>query len=516
MHLNDDGMNFQLCTTPYYDSAGLRPVLNNSAGVPYGIDTMHEGVKAWSDRAYTYGKVPAALLNGFVFQGPHKSLPRGTSINVTSPFDGTVYVFYESGLGRHGGYETALKTQGWTQEADGPDWVDTSGVGHDMDMFSKSTATGVFKLPPTATAQTVFGIAVVPSSRQHMNDTASAASSAGTHLDDKNLVSLVERLKYDGLTGCGGFPSGQSAFASSSYRSQPCRAFDQGLTRWESEWISKVGDTKGFVGYDFGPGRRVSVTAYSLQAANFAATDVPRTPILWVLEGSQDTKTWVIVDNTHSTVREAKWTRGLQRLYYVPVAQVARYRAFRVRSLGVEAGATYMQYSQIQFFTESSDASDFCYAAGSGRCFTTGASCQRGPHALVQNVSLWVRPKILAPATVSANRRVLHKTRRQLQMFPGLSGTDKKCGFSMFQKRTVVLNQICCPTTTVAAAQCHNGIPQICTAKCAVVITRAPTIWAQKSVFESQKYAESKIAERGLRPKTTAEQSRLYILCLKF
>ena len=61
-----------------------------------------------------------------------------------------------------------------------------------------------------------------------------------------------ERISWPGAAG-------QKAIASSKYQNEACRAFDGGFNSWESEWISAKGDTKGYVGYDFGPGAQIGV-----------------------------------------------------------------------------------------------------------------------------------------------------------------------------------------------------------------------------------------------------------------
>ena len=98
-----------LCRGDFSPSLGA-PGLKFDGPVP-----LVDGVKIWYDRDYKLTDVPDVLVGASLFQGPHKSIPKGTEIKIHTDGPTTVYVFFEhEGNMRNGGYHINLGKRGFT------------------------------------------------------------------------------------------------------------------------------------------------------------------------------------------------------------------------------------------------------------------------------------------------------------------------------------------------------------------------------------------------------------------
>lgn len=172
-----------------------------------------------------------------------------------------------------------------------------------------------------------------------------------TPKSDRSCVKLTPLVPWsDKNCGRGGSPpSGQGAISKTRYRRSPCEVFDNpSATHWNSEWISRGGDTNSWVGWNFGS-QKVKLAAYSLRASRCCRGDVRRSPIRYVVEGYVG-GSWIFLDKTYQTKSLPAWKLGLERTFDVP-AWSTKKAVTRIRVRGLSGGdGSYMQYSQIQFF----------------------------------------------------------------------------------------------------------------------------------------------------------------------
>ena len=108
-----------------------------------------------TDRSNTFISFPASLNDAFLIQVPHKAIARGTVINIATTGRTTVYVAFELGRGRTGGFERSLPNAGWTKEEDN---LQISVLDEfDIYSFVVNGASSVH-LPATTTERTVISI----------------------------------------------------------------------------------------------------------------------------------------------------------------------------------------------------------------------------------------------------------------------------------------------------------------------------------------------------------------------
>ena len=89
-----------------------------------------------------------------LFQGPHKAVASGTTVTITVSSAAELFVAFESGGSRSGGFAATLPTAGWTDTG-----TETTG-GVTMQLWSKVVEAGSTNLPATTTSQTVMSISV--------------------------------------------------------------------------------------------------------------------------------------------------------------------------------------------------------------------------------------------------------------------------------------------------------------------------------------------------------------------
>lgn len=131
-------------------------------GVRYdGPVPLVDGVKIWYDRDYVLADVPEVLVGASLFQGPHKSIPKGTEIKIHTDGPTTIYVFFEhEGNMRNGGYHLNLGKRGFAPAGVDPSWQYTADTKYKMLMYEYKSSGGDLMLPPTQTDQTVMCVAM--------------------------------------------------------------------------------------------------------------------------------------------------------------------------------------------------------------------------------------------------------------------------------------------------------------------------------------------------------------------
>ena len=80
-------------------------------GVKYKISVANNGNLVWMDRHYKFSMLPDYLKDTVLFQVPHKSISRGTIIELLVYQPSTIYIGHEGS--RSGGFTTSLLSAGW-------------------------------------------------------------------------------------------------------------------------------------------------------------------------------------------------------------------------------------------------------------------------------------------------------------------------------------------------------------------------------------------------------------------
>ena len=88
--------------------AGKAPELK---GVNYKTSVANNGNLVWMDRDYKFSMLPDYLKDTVLFQVPHKSIRRGTVIELIVHQPSTIYIGHEGS--RSGGFTTSLLSAGW-------------------------------------------------------------------------------------------------------------------------------------------------------------------------------------------------------------------------------------------------------------------------------------------------------------------------------------------------------------------------------------------------------------------
>jgi len=136
--------------------------METTLGLEYCRAPMVETAVAWSDKQNRWAWVPTFMTGGILFQGPHDSMPTGTTLRVTASGAFRIYVIveaeYKGGSARSGGFPESLPEAGWQTENSAPSWGDTAST---MKVFSLKVAEHVeLTLPPT-TERAVFSVVAV-------------------------------------------------------------------------------------------------------------------------------------------------------------------------------------------------------------------------------------------------------------------------------------------------------------------------------------------------------------------
>ena len=130
------------------------------SGISYTTITAEEDIVMWSDRDYKITKLPAFLKGSTSFRVKIKAHPKGTTISIITRQPSTLYVAFELGQGRDGGFDTSLPSNGWTLVAGS---VETTCCSLNR-ILTKSLEIGETTiLPATTTNQLVHAIFVAKS-----------------------------------------------------------------------------------------------------------------------------------------------------------------------------------------------------------------------------------------------------------------------------------------------------------------------------------------------------------------
>ena len=96
----------------------------------YTVGVMTTGGKVWTDRGYTFRKLPSELEGGVLFSGPQR-IPSGSKLTLNGGQDGTMYALLTKG--RDGTYKNTLSSKGWRNTGLKASW------GGEMEVYSISS-----------------------------------------------------------------------------------------------------------------------------------------------------------------------------------------------------------------------------------------------------------------------------------------------------------------------------------------------------------------------------------------
>ena len=137
--------------------------LDRLSGVSYEISTAENGGNIWNDRSYKFSNLPSYLVGALLFQVPHKSIPKGTIIQITLHNPSTIYIAHEEDTlhNRSGGFQNSLTNSGWTLENNNAQ-ISTGccTFKYVWKKFVPANGPTSITLPETTTSETVHSIFV--------------------------------------------------------------------------------------------------------------------------------------------------------------------------------------------------------------------------------------------------------------------------------------------------------------------------------------------------------------------
>ena len=114
----------------------------------YAVGKMTVGEKVWTDRDYTFKKLPSEVEGRVLFSGPVR-IPSGSVLTLNGGQDGTMYAFLTRDAA--GTYKKTLANKGWTNTGLKASW------GSEMEVYSISSRLQELPVSEGGDTVVVFG-----------------------------------------------------------------------------------------------------------------------------------------------------------------------------------------------------------------------------------------------------------------------------------------------------------------------------------------------------------------------